>query len=377
MHMRWQTAISLVLLLYLSCARDAYIPPDCKLTTSYPGPNPFQETATMAYQCPRIPCCSDVAYICASMKAIVYKSTGSWYNVKTTAGSMLNARMKGIFKIDGITSTNPVAVGDEVEVEPENEAENTVIITEIYSRKNYINRQAPSHKMHHQIIAANIDQSLLFATLKEPKTAQGFIDRFLVTCEAYHVPAVIVFNKADVYKKKEMEKFEAWREIYTAIGYSVILMSLKENKGTEEVKALLQDKVTLLSGQSGVGKSSFINAVFPSMQLKTQDVSGWSGKGLHTTTFAEMFDCPPPVNGKVIDTPGVREFGLVDISKQELSHYFPEMARLISQCQFNNCLHINEPGCAVKDAVAEGTIHVDRFVSYYNILESIDERKEY
>lgn len=315
-----------------------------------------------------------MVYIWASMRAIVYKSTGSWYIVKTTDGVVLNARMKGIFKIDDITSTNPVAVGDEVEVEPENETENTALITAIYERRNYINRQSPSHKKQHQIIAANIDQSLLFASLKDPRTAQGFIDRFLVTCEAYHIPAIILFNKADVYRKKEMEKFEAWKEMYTAIGYSVILMSLKDNKGTEEVKDLLKNKVTLLSGQSGVGKSSFINAVFPSMQLKTQDVSGWSGKGMHTTTFAEMFDCPPPVNGQVIDTPGVREFGLVDISKQELSHYFPEMARLISQCQFNNCLHINEPGCAVKEAVAEGLIHVDRFVSYYNILESIDEK---
>jgi ribosome biogenesis GTPase / thiamine phosphate phosphatase len=309
------------------------------------------------------------------MKATVYKSTGSWYVVKTAAGDMLNARIKGIFKIDQITSTNPLAVGDEVEMEIENETEQTGIITEIYERRNYINRQSPSHKMHHQIIAANLDQSLLFATLKDPKTSQGFIDRFLVTCEAYHIPAIIVFNKADVYKKKEMEKYEAWKEMYTAIGYRMILISLKENKGVEEVIELLQGKVTLLSGQSGVGKSSFINTVFPSLQLKTQDVSGWSGKGLHTTTFAEMFDCPPPGNGQIIDTPGLREFGLVDISKQELSHYFPEMAKLISNCQFNNCLHINEPGCAVKDAVAEGIIHVDRFVSYYNILESIEEKK--
>jgi ribosome biogenesis GTPase len=308
------------------------------------------------------------------MKAIIYKSTGSWYIAKTPDGKFFNARIKGVFKIDdGITSTNPLAVGDEVDMEPENELENTTTITHIYDRHNYINRQSPSHKMQHHIIAANVDQSLLFATLKDPKTSGGFIDRFLITCEAYHVPAIIVFNKTDVYRKKEMEQLESWTSMYESVGYIVIAMSVKEGKGIEEVKQLLQHKTTLMSGHSGVGKSSFINAVFPELGLRTQQVSGWSGKGLHTTTFAEMFDLPGG-SGKIIDTPGLREFGLVNITKQELSHYFPEMRGIIQQCQFNNCLHINEPGCAVKEAVANGFIDEDRYVSYYNILESIGEK---
>ncbi|HEY8897501.1 MAG TPA: ribosome small subunit-dependent GTPase A [Niastella sp.] len=308
------------------------------------------------------------------MKAIVYRSTGSWYNIKTETGKAMSARIKGVFKIDDITSTNPIAVGDEVIIDIESESANTAIITEILPRRNYINRQSPSHKKQHHIVAANLDQSLLFATLKEPKTSQGFIDRFLVTCEAYHVPAIVVFNKADLYKAKEQEKYAALKKMYDDIGYRTILMSVKTNEGVQEVKDALQGKTTLLSGHSGVGKSSFINTIFPELQLKTQDVSGWSGKGLHTTTFAEMFDLPLATGGKVIDTPGMREFGLVDITRQELSHYYPEMARLITECQFNNCLHINEPGCAVKEAVADGKINEDRYVSYYNILESIDER---
>lgn len=306
-----------------------------------------------------------------TMKAIVYKSTGSWYAVKAEDGRFYNARIKGVFKIDDITSTNPLAVGDTVSITLEDENEATVTIHDILPRRNYINRQSPSHRKQHQIVAANIDQSLLFATLREPKTSQGFIDRFLVTCEAYHVPAVIVFNKADLYRKKEMEKFEGLQTMYNRIGYKVVLMSVAQGAGVEEVKALLQDRTTLISGHSGVGKSTFINAVFPEFRLKTQDVSGWSGKGMHTTTFAEMFDLP--FGGSIIDTPGVREFGLVDISRQELSHYFPEMAKRINDCQFNNCLHINEPGCAVKEAVAAGEIDEDRYVSYYNILESIQE----
>jgi ribosome biogenesis GTPase / thiamine phosphate phosphatase len=308
------------------------------------------------------------------MKAIVYRSTGSWYNIKTETGKAMSARIKGVFKIEGFTSTNPIAVGDEVTIEIENEAANTAMITEIHPRRNYINRQSPSHKMHHHIIAANLDQSLLFATLRDPKTSQGFIDRFLVTCEAYHVPAIVVFNKADLYKTKEQDKYAAMKEMYAAIGYRTVLMSVKTNEGVQEVKDALEGKITLMSGHSGVGKSSFINTIFPELKLKTQDVSGWSGKGLHTTTFAEMFDLPLASGGRVIDTPGIRELGLVDITRQELSHYFPEMARLITGCQFNNCLHINEPGCAVKEAVANGIIDEERFISYYNILESIDER---
>lgn len=307
------------------------------------------------------------------MKAIVYKSTGSWYIVKNDTGKVYNARIKGKFKIDDdITSTNPVAVGEDVEIEMENETEDSVIITQIYPRKNYIIRQSPSHKKQKHIVAANIDQSLLFATLKEPKTSSGFIDRFLVSCEAYHVSAIIVFNKTDLYKKKEQEKFAEWKQMYEAVGYKVHAISLLSGEGVDELKKLLKDKITLLSGHSGVGKSTFINSVFPQFELKTQEVSGWSGKGLHTTTFAEMFDLP--FGGKIIDTPGVREFGLFDFTKQELSHYFPEMKVLIHHCQFNNCLHINEPGCAVKLAVGDNKIHPERYISYYNILESINDQ---
>lgn len=304
------------------------------------------------------------------MRALVYKSTGSWYITKTEDGTVYSARIKGVFKIEGITSTNPIAVGDEVEIEIENETENTVMITQIHHRKNYIARVSPHNKNQHHIVASNLDQTLLFATLKEPKTSQGFIDRFLVSAESYHVPAVIVFNKADIYKKKELEQYEKLYSMYTDIGYKILLVSMTENRGIDELNSLLQNKVTLLSGHSGVGKSTFINAIFPGLELRTKEVSGWSGKGMHTTTFAEMFDLPG--NGQIIDTPGIREFGLVDITRQELSHYFPEMQKLITSCQFNNCLHINEPGCAVKQAVAEGRLSEDRYVSYYNILESID-----
>ena len=305
------------------------------------------------------------------MKAIVYKSTGSWYSVKTKTGEKWNARLKGIFKTEELSSTNPIAVGDEVEIEKENELENSAIITEIHNRKNYIIRQAPSHKIQYQIVAANVDQCLLIATLKEPRTSQGFIDRFLVACEAYHIPAVIVLNKSDIYKTKEFTKAEEWRKMYADVGYQLLLVSIKEKKGVDEIKQLLQNKITLVSGHSGVGKSSFINIMLPDLMLKTQGVSGWSGKGIHTTTFAEMHDLE--FGGQIIDTPGMREFGLVDISKQELSHYYPEMRSRINDCQFNNCLHVNEPGCAIKKALNEGQIHVERYISYCNILDSINE----
>lgn len=306
------------------------------------------------------------------MKGLVYKSTGSWYVVRDKNGDTCNARMKGAFKLEGITSTNPIAVGDEVEIEMENELEKSAMITEIHDRKNYIARQSPSHRMHHHIVAANLDQSLLVVTLRDPKTSQGFMDRFLVSCEAFHVPAIILFNKADIYRTKEMAKFEEMKAMYESIGYKVILASTQTGQGMEELKGLLKDKVTLFSGHSGVGKSSLINLLIPEKNLKTQDVSEWSGKGLHTTTFAEMFDLPE--GGKIIDTPGVREFGIVQIEKKELSHYFPEMRALINDCQFNNCMHLNEPGCAVKEAVNEGTVSVDRYVSYATILETMGKK---
>lgn len=302
------------------------------------------------------------------MQAIVYKSTGSWYILQNEAGTVFNARIKGKFKIKGITSTNPIAVGDIVDIETE-ESTGDTIITHIHDRKNYVNRISPHNKNQHHIVAANLDQSLLFATLREPKTSLGFIDRFLVTCEAYHIPAVVVFNKADIYTEEELAYFEEIKQIYTSIGYKMLLISVENKAGVYELDSLLKDKTTLLSGHSGVGKSSFINHLFPELDLKTLDVSEWSGKGMHSTTFAEMFNLP--FGGKIIDTPGIREMGIADISKEELSHYFPEMREKLHQCKFNNCLHENEPGCAIKEAVNTGEITAERYISYLTIKDSI------
>lgn len=306
------------------------------------------------------------------MTALVYKSTGSWYVIKNEKGEEFNARIKGKFKIDDITSTNPVAVGDAVDVDKE-EGEESIVITKIHDRKNYITRQSPHNKYRHHIVAANLDQSILLATLKDPKTSTGFIDRFLVASEAYHVPAILVFNKTDLYQTKEKESFEKIKSIYEKIGYPVYAMSLNANEGVDKVTHLLKDKITLLSGHSGVGKSSFINTIFPGNTIKTKEVSGWSGKGMHTTTFAEMFDLP--FGGKIIDTPGMREFAMMDIEPHELSHYFPEMKALINECRFNNCMHIEEPGCAVKPAVSDNKISAERYISYLNILGTIEDKK--
>lgn len=304
------------------------------------------------------------------MKGVVYKSTGSWYVVKGEDQQFYNARIKGVFKIDGITSTNPIAVGDHVEIHSE---EGDQMIVEIYPRRNYINRKSPSNRHQHHIIAANIDQTLLFATLKNPKTSNGFIDRFLVTAEAYHVPAIIVFNKIDIYKEKELELLRTYTDLYNSVGYKVFHISVETKEGVEDLYLQLKDKTTLVSGHSGVGKSSFLNLLDQELDLKTLEVSEWSGKGMHSTTFAEMYDIDE--NTKVIDTPGMREFALVDISKNELSHYFPEFRAHIHECQFNNCQHINEPKCAVKRAVEECKISQERFFSYYSILESIEDKK--
>jgi ribosome biogenesis GTPase len=303
------------------------------------------------------------------MLARIYKSTGSWYVSKTESGALYNARMKGVFKIDDIKSTNPIAVGDIVEIEPENDHSGNAVINKILDRKNYIARSSPHHKMQHHIIASNLDQALLLVTLKEPKTSQGFIDRCLVSAEAYHVPAKIVFNKTDLYRDKEWKAFEKLEKIYNSVGYPVYAISMKTNEKPDVINALLQDKITLFFGHSGTGKSTLINYLLPQLGLRTKEVSNWSGKGMHTTTFAEMFDLP--AGGKIIDTPGIREFAIDDMERTELSHYFPEMRAVLQDCRFNNCLHIDEPGCAVKDAVEKGIIYPERYVSYYNILESI------
>lgn len=304
------------------------------------------------------------------MKALIYKSTGSWYIAQTEIGQFLNARIKGIFKINNITSTNPIAVGDWVEMEMENELEGTATITKILDRRNYVARVSPHNKHRHHIVASNLDQSLLFATLRNPKTSQGFIDRFLVACEMHHIPAVVVFNKADIYEEKELEKFVNLKEMYQKIGYKIILASMQTKDGLDALKDVLKDKITLLSGHSGTGKSTFINHLFPDLDVKTLEVSDWSGKGMHTTTFAQMYNLD--FGGKIIDTPGIKELGLVDVSKTELSGYFPEMKLYLDNCKYNDCLHINELTCGIKQAIGNNEISFDRYQSYYNILESLD-----
>ena len=307
------------------------------------------------------------------MKARIYKSTGSWYSVKLENGQFSQARIKGVIKLDAITSTNPIAVGDWVDCAMEEDAEQAVMIHTIAVRDNYVARQSPHNKRQQHIIASNMDQSILLATLKSPKTSQGFIDRFLVSCEAFHIPAIIVFNKADIYGPEELERYAELKSMYEAVGYQVFLISIEQKIGLEPLDALLKNKTTLVSGHSGVGKSSLINYLFPDLELTTQEVSGWSGKGMHTTTFAQMYDYPG--GGAVIDTPGMRELGLVNLEKEELAQYFPEMRAKMQGCQFNNCQHINEPGCAVKAAVEKGLISEARFFSYVDLWHGIEEKK--
>jgi ribosome biogenesis GTPase len=275
--------------------------------------------------------------------------------------------------LDAITSTNPIAVGDWVECAMEQDIEQAVMIHNIIERDNYVARQSPHNKRQQHIIASNMDQSILLATLKSPKTSQGFIDRFLVSCEAFHIPAIIVFNKADLYEDEELERYAELKTMYEAVGYQVLLISIEQKMGLEPLDALLKNKTTLVSGHSGVGKSSLINYLFPHLDLTTQEVSGWSGKGMHTTTFAQMYDYPG--GGAVIDTPGMRELGLVNLEKEELAQYFPEMRAKMQDCQFNNCQHINEPGCAVKAAVEKGIISEARFFSYVDLWHGIEEKK--
>ncbi|MFM2231339.1 MAG: hypothetical protein RJB31_40 [Bacteroidota bacterium] len=307
------------------------------------------------------------------MKGTIYKSTGSWYSVKGEDNAFYKARLKGKFKMDGITSTNPIAVGDDVVFEMEDELENRVMITELFPRRNYVNRISPANRRMHHIIASNLDQSLLVATLKDPRTSVGFIDRFLVTCEAFHIPAIVLFNKADIYGVQEMELFQERKAMYERVGYKVLLTSVRTKEGIDLLRDVLHDRMTLISGHSGVGKSSLINEILENENIRTSEVSDWSGKGMHTTTFAEMYDLPK--GGRLIDTPGMREFAIADISKQELSHYFPEMRAVMNDCQFNDCMHINEPGCAVKKAVINSEIHEERYVSYLTILDSIQEKQ--
>jgi len=305
------------------------------------------------------------------VQGIVYKSTGSWYQVRDEHGAMRNARIKGKMKIDDeISSTNPIAVGDKVVLEEEPGEEKSCIIQSIADRRNYIVRVSPHNKNQKHIVAANLDLALVVATIASPRTSQGFIDRFLLTAEAYHIPALIVINKTDLLLKKQADQLADWTIMYEQAGYEVLPLVALQPDSVKDLQERLKDKTTLFSGHSGVGKSTIINQLIPNLELRTTAVSDWSGKGQHTTTFAEMFDLP--FGGSIIDTPGVKEFGLIDIEREELSHYFPEIKRLISDCKFNNCLHVNEPGCAVKKAVVEGTLSEDRYISYVGILDSIE-----
>lgn len=305
------------------------------------------------------------------MQGTIYKSTGSWYILKDERNVIWNARIKGKLKIDeAISSTNPVAVGDTVIFEAEDEETNTAIITGVTDRHNYIVRISPHNRNQKHIIAANIDLALVVATIASPRTSTGFIDRFLITAEAYHIPAVIVVNKTDLLKEKHAAALEEWKEVYGEAGYTLMALSALDERSLIPLHELLNGKTTLFSGHSGVGKSTLINRLIPDLGLKTMEVSDWSGKGQHTTTFAEMHDLPG--GGAIIDTPGVKEFGLIDIEKEELAHYFPEMRARMNDCKFNNCLHINEPGCAIKQAVNDGTISVERYANYMTIMDTIE-----
>jgi ribosome biogenesis GTPase len=305
------------------------------------------------------------------MQGLITKSTGSWYQVQTPDKKRYDCRIKGIFRMKGITTTNPLAVGDIVDFDLEPEQQ-TGVITNLHQRKNYIIRKSINLSKQGQIIAANLDQALLVVTLASPRTSLGFIDRFLVTAEAYDIPAKLVYNKLDLFSDEGLEILADYKAVYENIGYPCYEVSALEGTNMGQVQELLKDKVTLFSGHSGVGKSSLINALLPDLELRTSEVSEWSDKGTHTTTFAEMFELPQ--GGFIIDTPGIRELGVIDIEKQELSHFFPEMRERMHSCKFNNCQHINEPGCAVLAALENGEIELSRYESYLSIYNGNDTR---
>jgi len=298
----------------------------------------------------------------------VLKSTGSWYSVMDNTGKIVNCRLKGIFRTKGIRTTNPIAVGDIVDFsDPDNN--NSASIVNIHERKNYIIRKATNLSKATHIIAANVDQVIIIVSLTKPRTSSGFIDRILTTAEAYHIPAVIVFNKFDLYDNDIRNKLNYLKKVYEDAGYKCIVTSVPDKLRIIEFKEVLKDKISLLSGHSGVGKSALINSIDSTLNLKTGDISTVHDKGTHTTTFANMF--PLKFGGYVIDTPGIKEFGLVEFNKVELSQRFPEIRDLMHECKFNNCMHINEPGCAVTKALDNGEIADFRYENYLNMLDSI------
>ncbi len=304
------------------------------------------------------------------MDGIVVKSTGSWYEVMKPSGEIINCRLKGKFRLQGLKHTNPVTVGDKINYEMEPNSENGVIYS-IEPRKNYIIRKSSNLSKQTHIIASNIDQAILMVTIAFPTTSLGFIDRFLVTAEAYHIPTTIIFNKVDLCTNGLEDVLKETIDLYhKKVGYAYLKTSVNDKIGLDEVKELLQNKTTLVAGHSGVGKSSLLNAIEPNLNLRTGIISKTSFNGQHTTTFAQMH--PLSFGGFIIDTPGIREFGVVDLNNAELSHYFKEMKPFIGKCKFNNCQHIHEPQCAVLEALEAGQIPAERYQSYLSIMANED-----
>lgn len=301
------------------------------------------------------------------MTGIVYKSTGSWYTVKTPEGEVYECRIKGKFRISGIKSTNPVAVGDYVAFELESAGDETFgVIYEIKERKNYIIRKSVNLSKQTHIIASNIDQVFLLVTLNNPKTYTSFIDRFLATAEAYDIPAILLFNKVDTYDPDELAEIKYLAALYREIGYTCVGISAKTGKNVDKVRELMQGKTSMFSGHSGVGKSTLINMIDPNLNLRTAEISEQHMQGQHTTTFAEMFDLEP--DARIIDTPGIKGFGIVDMEKEEIGDYFPEFFELKGECKFNNCMHLDEPKCAVKDALDRDELAWSRYRSYVDMV---------
>ena len=305
------------------------------------------------------------------MKGLVVKNTGSWYTVRTNEGYDVESKIKGSFRLKGIRTTNPVAVGDRVEIEENREG--TAFITAIEDRKNYIIRRASNLSKQAHIIAANVDQAMLIVTVNYPITTTIFIDRFLATAEAYRVPVKLVFNKIDRYDSDDKEYLQGLIQLYTTIGYPCSMLSAEREDGLEALKADLKGKITVLSGHSGVGKSTIINKLIPGISLRTGDISEYHNKGMHTTTFSEMVALPE--GGYLIDTPGIKGFGTIDMGEAEISHYFPEIFKISADCRFNNCTHRHEPGCAVLKAVSNHYISESRYRSYLSILDDKEESK--